>query len=194
MSITGIDVPISLIRDNLVQNLWNNVSNQIYYALAYRNLINIDGAAQLIPEVFTSAKDYREVLFDNKWSVLVFFDVDTVRNNVIDQPETELRIIFAVNLDNIYPGLTYRQVENVHADALQVIRDTSNVSIDKTSVNIVSGLDAYGDFYRENIIGYNMQPFHTFSVNMSLKYVYDCNDSQNGPVTPGVYPDPILKN
>jgi hypothetical protein len=193
MSLTGIDIPISLIRDNLVQNLWNDVSSQIYYALAYRNLIDIDGTLQLIPEVFTTVKDYREVLFDNKWNVLVFFDVDPVRNNVIDQAETELRVIFAVNLDNIYPGSTYRQVENVHADVLQVIRDTSNVSIDKPSVNIVSGLDAYGDFYTGNITAYNMQPFHTFSVNMTLKYVYDCNDSQNDPVTPGVYPDPILK-
>jgi len=192
--ITGIDVPISLIRDNLVQNLWNDVSNQIYYALAYRNLIDIGGTLQLIPEVFTSAKDYREVLFDNKWSILVFFDVDPVRNNVIDRAETELRAIFAVNLDNIYPGSTYRKVENVHADVLQVIRDTSNVSIDKTSVNIVSGLDAYGDFYRENITSYNMQPFHTFSVNMTLKYVYDCNDSQNDPVTSNPYPEPIIKN
>ena len=192
--ITGIDIPVSLIRDDLVQNLWNDVSTQIYYALAYRNLREIDGSNQLIPEILDENRKYKEVLFDNKWNVLVFFDVNPVRNNVIGQAETELRVIFAVNLDNIYPGSTYRQVENVHADVLQVIRDTSNVSINKTSVNIVSGLDAYGDFYRDNITAYNMQPFHTFSVNMTLKYVYDCNDSQNDPVTPGTYPDPILKN
>ena len=192
--ITGVDIPISLIRDNLVQNLWSNVSNQIYYTRAFRNVIQIDGSERVIPEVFTENREYREVLFDNKWNVLVFFDVDNERSNILDKPETNLNIIFAVNLDAIHPGGDFRQEDNVQADVLQVLKDTSNVSIDKTNATIKSGIDAYEDFYRENIVGFNMQSFHTFKIALSVKYIYDCNDSQNNPVTSNPYPEPIIKN
>ncbi len=192
--ITGVDIPISLIRDNLVQNLWNNVSNQIYYTRSFRNVRQIDGSERVIPEVLDENRKYKEVLFDNKWNILVFFDVDNERSNILDKPETNLNIIFAVNLDAIHPGDDWRQEDNVHADVLQILRDTSNVSIDKTNANLKSGIDAYEDFYIENITAFNMQPFHTFKIELSIKYIYDCNDSQNNPVSSNPYPEPIIKN
>lgn len=195
MSLTGIDIPISLIRDDFSYGLWTTVSNRIFYSRAFRNEKLINASNQLIPEVFTENNEYKEVLFDDKWNISVFFDVSESRSNQIDNPSALISAIFAVNLDEIYPGETFRQEENVHGDVIQLLENSrSSYRIIDNEVNIVSGLNAYGDFFRDNVNQYNMQPWHTFRVDMTVEYVYACVDNEFTRGSANPYPDPVIIN
>ncbi|MCH8067850.1 MAG: hypothetical protein IID16_01055 [Candidatus Marinimicrobia bacterium] len=189
--ITGVDIPISLIRDDFAAGLWTSVSNRIFYSRAFRNEKLIGEDIQVIPEVFTANKEYKEVLFDNKWNVSVFFDVSNERTNIREKPTTVISAIFAVNLNAIYPGVAYRQEENVHADVLQIFNATTS-SYRITSIDIITGIDAYGDFFRDNVKGFNMQPWHTFRLDLGIQYFYDCNDTAFNRGAANDYPDPVI--
>ena len=49
--------------------------------------------------------------------------------------------------------------------------------------------NAYGDLSTEGLTAYNMQPWHTFRVNTTMKFNLDC--SIDVPLT-HPYPDPII--
>lgn len=185
MSLTGIDIPIATLRQSFADNLWMNVTNKTFYARVFRNL----GTNQeLIGEVFNGGVDYEEVHFDDRLNVLCFFDVgDTVANlDPENQTTEEVGIVFAVKLTSIYPSLAYRATEEVYRDVLDVINDTSALSV--TPNEIIRGLPAYGDLSTTGLVGYNMQPWHTFRVNTTMKLNYDCNQDLN---LSNPYPDPI---
>lgn len=190
MSITGVDIPISQLRDDFAE-LWPDVSDQIYYSRAFTNERIVDGDKQIIPEVFETTKEYKEVLFNDRWNVSVFFTVDSERNNLKDQPETVISAIFAVNLNAIYPGVNYRQEENVHADVMQIF-EVSNTAYAIDSIDLTVGLNAYDPFYKENVKQYNMHPWHTFRFDFAMRYSYDCNDNAYNRGPANLYPDPVI--
>lgn len=191
----GVDKPISLIRNDLANNLWTTLPKRILYSKCYRNEKNIRGAIQLIPEVYTEKREYREVLFDDNYDLLVFFDAGDERTNIKEDPSADISIYFAVNLESIYPDSAYREEEASHRDVMQVL-ENSRSSYGYENLSITSGLNAYGDFYRENVKKYNMQPWHTFRVDMEdVNYNYDnCNRYVAPVVETGgfVYPLPMI--
>lgn len=189
--ITGVDIPISKIRDDLADGLWTDVGNKIYYSRVMRDERLIEGTFELIPEVWTSGTEHKEVLFDDTLNVLVFFDVDENRSNVRDKPQTTISAVFAVNLETIYPGTGRTSEENVHSDVLQIF-DQSRSSYKINEIDIVSGINAYGDFFRGNIKGFNMHPFHTFRMDLGIEYEYGCNDSDFNRGADKPYPDPVI--
>ena len=195
MNLTGVDVPIALIRDDLASYLWPDVSNKIFYAKAYRNEKFINGGNQLIPEVYTQDAEYCEVLYDDRYNVSVFFDAGDTRDNVYDQPQAEITIHFAVNLEAVHPGQTYRTEENAIRDVIEVLRNSRNAySIDENEMSVDNGLIGYGDFFRDNVKGFNMHPCHVFSVSFNVNFTYDCGNPHISTIGAQafVYPFPII--
>ena len=193
MSITGVDIPISLIRDDFAAGLWPDVSNKIYYSRAFITEKSIGGGKEIIPEVYTGSKEYQEVLFDDRYNVSVFFTADDARNNLKEKPETVISAIFSVNLDAIYPGVAWRQEENVHADVLQIFQ-VATTAYSIQSIDMIVGLNAYDPFFKENVKQYDTQPWHVFKLNLGIKYYYDCNDDAYNRGDDNTYPDPVIIN
>ncbi len=185
MSLTGIDIPVATLRQSFADNLWTGVSGKTFYARVFRNL---NTNQELIGEVFNGGVDYEEVHFDDRLNVLCFFDVgNTVSNLDPDEQTTEdVGIVFAIKLTSIYPNLAYRATEEVYRDVLNVINNTSALSV--TPNEIIRGLPAYGDLSTAGLIAYNMQPWHTFRINTEMKLTYDCSLDLN---LNDPYPDPI---
>ena len=183
---TGIDIPISIIRDEFASRLWTDTTNKVFYALVDRNLKE-DGS--LKGEIFVSGNTYNEVHFDNKRNVVCFFDADESLTGLDGNSEMirDVGIIFAVNIPTVYPSLTYRAKEELYRDVREVILNTQ--ALDVVLNDIVAGLNAYGDLSTEGLTAYNMQPWHTFRVNTTMKFNLDCGEdvSLTHP-----YPDPII--
>lgn len=190
---TGIDVAVERLRQHFAADLWNHVTNKIYYAIAYRNL-NSDKSGT-IGEVWTQAEEYKEVHFDDNYNALCFFDtLDSPITNVNDTLQfQEMNVIFAVNLLSIYPAITSRRPESeVHRDVLvsaKKARGTFEFN------EIIPGNNAYGDLFTDNLKSYNMYPWHTFALNMVAQVDYDCDRPDIPPfndVAGFEYPLPII--
>lgn len=183
---TGIDIPISIIRDEFANRLWAGTSDKVFYSLVDRNL---DDQGNLKGQIFVSGVTYKEVHFDNKRNMVCFFDADESLTGLDGNAEMkrDVGIIFAVNIPAIYPNITYRAKEELYRDVREVILNTQ--SLDVVVNDIVAGLNAYGDLSTERLIAYNMQPWHTFRVNTTMNFNLDCSVdlSLTHP-----YPDPII--
>ena len=190
---TGVDVPIALMRDDFAASLWTDVPKRIFYSKAYRN----QRKGNLIPEVFTGSdqnNEYEEVMFSDEWNVLVFFDAPGTRANVRDEAQITIEAYIAVNLRALYPDATWRAEEDAHRDVVKVL-EQSRSAYPVKSIEVTAGLDAYGDFFTENVKGFNMQPYHVFRVDIESAFMYDCDDgfiSTQLRVPGFVYPDPII--
>ena len=166
---TGIDIPISRLVNLFETKLWNSVLNKEFNGRIYRN----DKRGIVIPEKhIEGTNEYREILFNDKLNALCFFDASGTITNLSDQPNQEVRIVFALNLKNIYPDLSYRATEEAHKDVLDVINKglIRGYSID----SIDTGLNAYGDLDTSKLKHYSMHPFYTFAVIVNIPFSYQC--------------------
>lgn len=172
MSLTGIDIPIAILRQSFADNLWTDVTGKEFYARVFGNLNKNN---QLIGEVLQSGNEYKDVQFNDALNMVSFFDVgDTVENVDPDSQTTQnVGIVFAVNIPVIYPNLSYRATEEVYRDVLNIINDTSTLDI--VPNEIIRGLNAYGNLSNEGLLHYNMQPWHTFRINTEMKLSFDCS-------------------
>lgn len=190
---TGTDLVVAKVRNRFASELLPDVTNKIFYATAYRNMNR--SKSGIIAEVYTSANEYEEVLFDDSYDVMSFFDVgeniEVVQNEAITT--REINALFAMNLTNCYPDITYRAEELAHKDVIDALnKELGNVSVN----SILSGVNAYRDLYTDKLKSYNMHPWHTFSVNFTARIDYTCDvvypSQQTVLIQEFDYPFPII--
>jgi hypothetical protein len=171
MSLILKDIPVGvdIAVNNLQTYLWDNISwnkdlftdaNYESYHRAYRNETN----GTEIWEVFTSGKDYIEVLYDDKFLATSFFVVDdNVNINETGKETTNMSIIFQVNLQRLYPSVIHRADEEAHREVMSILKDNpwsyKLTTIVKGIRNVYSEL-GYGANKFED-----MQPFHVFRID-----------------------------
>ena len=79
--------------------------------------------------------------------------------------------IHSANIPSIYPSLGYRATEEIYRDVLTVARRHSGlITVDSMD----TGLEAYGDLFTDNLKSFDMQPYHTFGLNMTMFVNYNC--------------------
>lgn len=170
----GVDVVIEDIRSALETQLLPLVTNKVFYGRTYRNMLERDKPEtrrqdeQLIAEIYIGDGEYQEIMFDDSLNVLCFFDVEEniEQANFEEQPIRDVNIIFAFNLEAIYGT---RDTEQAYFDVYQVLNQFSMlIDIDR----VITGLPAYGDLSTERLKEYNMQPYHTFAFQTSVKVSY----------------------
>jgi len=159
----GIDAPIQDVQEIFIDELWADVSSskKQFNGRVFGNLIN----ESLTPEVHVSGtNDYKAVKFNDKLSVLSWFDVnDETESFDAGQVVHNVGIFFAVNLKDLYPDLSHRAVEEAHGAVIKLL--------DKAEVKgIVTGAKAYGDFDIKNLKHPNMHPWHIFRIDYTMKY------------------------
>lgn len=118
----------------------------------------------------TSENDYQDVYFDDSSSDSTFFFIDDNSDTTTDEVvyTANLKCVFMMNLENIYPGIAGRQDAQAHRDAIETLRDVSKkfkvTGIEKTIDAVFSGIDT------DKIKFNDIQPLHCFAVLIELNY------------------------
>lgn len=188
---TGTDVAIARLRDKFAKYLWTDVSKKVYYSAARRN--NNKNKTGIIAEIYTKKGEYKEVHNDDRFNVVSFFVMDDEITGVSNNEATfrSGRVIFSVNLESLYPDITYRPEEEAHRDVANVAnRENGLVS----NLGFEVGLSAYGDLFPDNMKAFNMHPWHTFALTFTTKIDYTCDQTGIGQPVIGwfEYPFPII--
>jgi hypothetical protein len=180
----GIDTKIKFIQDALHGHL--GFSNVDFYGRVQKSL-NKDSKT-FIPEVHVSKTERKEVYYDDKNAPggNVFFveedDKHTTKDGIVFV--AKVKIVFMLNLDQLYPNATNRADTEIQDHCLKLVRKLRVLGItavEKGLSNVLKG------FNIENVKLHDMQPYHTFSINGELKYMLNCktervitnNDSQD---------------
>lgn len=157
----GIDYEIEKVKQMLLRNLkWTEVD---FHGRVYKNPSK--DANGLVPEVYTSAQEYKEVLTDDLRNGLVFFS-DSEKHVLKGlEMEADLSIIFILNLSKLKGDLTRRDIDVQH-EVLEVLLKQKIFEFSE----LTTGLGALKEFDTSKIQLSNMQPWHIFSITGKIKY------------------------
>lgn len=157
----GIDTPIDAQVTLFTSYLWITAS-RLFYGRAMRNYR--DG--QMVPEVLSvGTLRYTEVLLNDAYDALCFFDVLTPRT----PDKATVDIYFAVKLTKLYPAITERATEYVLDDVIYRLKQGGMFEVEE----IFEGYEAWsqwGGVKRED----NMQPFYLFRLRTNVQYTITC--------------------
>lgn len=157
----GIDYEIEKVKQMLLRNLkWTEVD---FHGRVYKNPSK--NANGLVPEVYTSAQEYKEVLTDDLRNGLVFFSDSDKHVLKGFEMEADVSIIFILNLSKLKGDLTRRDIDLQH-EVLEVILKQKIFEFSE----LTTGLGALKEFDTSKIQLNNMQPWHIFSITGKIKY------------------------
>jgi len=159
----GIDREIEIIKQRLSKNLnWIDVD---FHGKVYKNPTKSDNG-KFVPEIYTGEKNYKEVLTNDLKSGSVFFSDSSKHSFVNSQEmETDLSIIFILNLSKIKGDYTRKDVEVQH-EVLVVLQALKQFEITEITI----GINALNEYDISKIKLSDMQPWHIFAVTGKIKY------------------------
>ncbi len=171
----GIDHKIQIIQNALSASL--GFDNVDFYGRVLKGL-DKDGNS-LVPEVMISKTESKEVYYnDQKAKGGNVFFVDSNEHTTKDGKLfiAKVKIVFMLNLSKIKSTTTNQPIELTDSEAqdicmklIQRIKALEITGIEKELKNVLK------DFNIQNIKLNDTRPFHTFSINGELKYIFNCN-------------------
>lgn len=173
-SSVGIDSKIKNIQDYLSSNL--GFDNVDFFGRVQKVTSKDD--RKLYPKVLVSNSELKDVYFDdvNAPGGNVFFidsDNHTSRDGIVFN--SKIKIVFMLNLNNIEltKDKSYRSDSEIQDHCIKILRRLKIIEIteiEKGLKNILSEFDY-------SIVNKNdFQPYHTFSINGNLKYMFNCKN------------------
>jgi len=162
----GIDISIGKLQNLLFTEL--DLLSYESYPRVYKNPdINV----LTIPETYIATKDYKEVLFDDKFSLSSFWLVDD--NRSIDEfATTTISVVFQVLLDELYPTVPHRADEEFIRDIYNILY---NNPYDYDLTNVVTGIDnVYSEFDTSQVTWDDMSNFFVCRFDLEVVYDYNC--------------------
>lgn len=174
----GIDLPLQRLQTALYNGLvqrWGILeADYNCFGRVYRNQESDRG---YFPEAFIEGRDYEDPLTNDRIAATSFFGESSRTNIVGYQAETDVHLIFCIDLSKVKPNITHRPDEECHMDILSILNKNSVFAT-------VESTELWNDFiFRE----YNawrsqdgmkfsdMHPYHCFRVNMKMTYKnYNC--------------------
>ncbi len=167
----GVSRPIQEMQQLFVDNLWTDISysKKVFNQRVFKNE---DKHGNVIPEVLIeSTNDYKDVRFDDRLSVLGWFDVsDDTNTYEVGQITQNVGVFFAVNLKELYPEFSHRAVDESHLAVQNELLKRPEFEI----TGISTGKSAYGDFNIDDLKKYNRQPWHVFRFECNVSYTLNC--------------------
>jgi len=163
---TGIDSAIQQIQNHLFRKLdWENCS-------VFGRVYKVPSDKGIIPRAFKAGKEYQDVFTDDRKTTTIFFvddDKHTTKEGI--KFETEVKIVFMVDVKKAFPAILHRADMEVENLAVELIRSRSNFTIKQ----IEKGQDTVlKEFNRDGIKKVDLQPFHVFSITGTLTYQVSC--------------------
>jgi hypothetical protein len=128
---------------------------------------NRDG--RIIPEVYVSGNEYKNILINDNVSASVGFLINskTIENS---QKKANVDIVFTVNLVKIHEN-NYRDDEKSLIEAEKII-NSSGITL--VNGDIKEGIEqVFAGFDIENLKHRDMQPWYVFSLNCEINYNND---------------------
>lgn len=173
----GIDIPVKKLQEKIHRELmvkWgldpnDSIQNARYecYGRCYRNRKQTGYVA----EVYIGNSNYKDVYWNDELNAISFFGIgSSVRNKINDQ--TDVHLIFFVNLEKLKPSLTNRADEEVRLDVLNTIgKFNFGFTYTGFELGIENVLREYPGSYRSERLKYvDMHPVHCFRLNFTLTY------------------------
>jgi hypothetical protein len=168
----GIDFVINQVQEFLHGRLltqWQIGESAKYrcYPRCYRNKVDYG----YIAENYEGGAEYKEVYWDDSFTVISFFGIGpSVRHNI--KEETEVHLVFFVNLAKVKPAITHRADEEVHQDLLNLIGE-GLFDFDYTGLD--TGIDNVlreypGSRRDKRLLAVDMHPVHCFRLNFKATY------------------------
>ncbi len=154
----GIDAPIQTLQAQFLAKLFTGKTYQSY-GRAFLNEKN-----GTIPEVYTGANEYQEVLLDDTLDAISFFTVSTVEEIQLQEAWAKVSIYFFVNLSTLF-SYTHRAIEEVH---ILVLREINFSPFQAT--RLITGQESVKDFSIRRPELLDMQPFYCFKFECSINY------------------------
>lgn len=165
----GVDIPIANLQKDLFSKLpWETAVGSKGYQVFPRVNKNESKEGKL-PEFFLKDNEYIEVFTDDKFTATSFFLVSDNRP-VNEWIESDVDIIFQVNLKEAYPAITeHRADEEAHADVYNALKHNAYSA---NITNIVIGIsNVYSDLRIDQVQFDDMEPYHVFK--LSLRVLHD---------------------
>jgi hypothetical protein len=167
----GKDISIQRLQSKLHTSLltkWGlNSTEYLSYDRCYPNKKD----KGYVAEVYTGANQYKEVYWDDAYSVVSFFGVSE-RENFNMVLEVPVHIVFFVDLSKIKPTRTNRADEEARKDVLDIIGGgLFGFSFQSVEVRIENVLKEYkSTLVDKRLVKVDMHPIHAFRINLLLKY------------------------
>ena len=157
-----------------LSNDWSGIINA--YGRVYKNIDHDANqglviSREYIPEWYSgSVKDYEDVFYDDDGSATICFivsDDDSTEDSIVYN--TQVKVVFMVDLKKIFNTEVDRNDAQAHADAVEALRNIATAQYSITG--ITKGIDNVFNGFDVSKIGFNdLQPLHCFSVNLNLQY------------------------
>lgn len=129
-----------------------------------------------IPEVFDVDGEYREVFYNDNFSLTSFFLASPVRTpNDTGVTEVTVSIIFSANLVDLYPTITGHRADEELKNSIQFASEIYSGADTFTFIGIEETIDnVYREFIKDNIEFEDMSDQHCVRFNYRVKYTPDC--------------------
>lgn len=169
----GVDLVIQklqkTIHDSLIDKWGISVSADYEaYARASRNKTD-DG---YIAEVLTTGNAYKEVYWNEALTAISFFGSSTRSTQELGNLNTDVHLVFFVNLGKAKPSITHRADEEVRKDVINACEFGSfGFLLESVETGLENILREYPGSRRDDRLkAVDMQPVHCFRLNFSLSY------------------------
>lgn len=168
---TGIDARVKQIQNALFNHL--GFTNVDFYGCVLKSL-NKDSKT-IVPEFYHDFPRKREVYYDGKTAAggnVFFIDSDEHKELKGGLFQSNVKIVFMLNLEKLFPEKQYRASSEVQENCIKLVKKlgcfSSSLILEKGLENVLKGFDT------SKIKLNDMQPYHIFSINGSLEYSYNC--------------------
>jgi len=150
----------------------NDATGYMCYDRCYRNQTK----DAFVPEVYTSAGNYKELLVDDKVKALSFFGVESpIQYSSADNSNTaNIHLIFFVNLKKL-KATDNRPDEAVRQDVQEFLsQEKYSTQLESIEFGIDKILTEYNGF--TGIKFRDLQPLHCFRFNLTMRYSYSLHE------------------
>lgn len=167
----GIDIPIDRLVSEFNSDLWTGFNNE-FYGRVFRNERFADFGSKVSPEIWISKDEpARELLKNDRVDSQCFFDVQPTDSIVgSDVHSSNVRIVFMLNLEIVYPDLSRQEAtEEAHRAAERIIVNTPF-----ESTRLVRGFQAMTDYDWGSDASQakaDMSPHYCFRFDTDLEFV-----------------------
>ena len=169
----GIDKPIN----NFLDYLYSRVKIEGVLVTdweAYDRVYKTQKNGGLVPEYFTGGVDYKEVFYDDRFSMTSFFVADDTIETEGGDAIQEVSLIVQANLSDLYPSIAHRADEEIRNLFMFLSQNYYNADL-FTFNNVETGIaNVYREFVQRDIKLDDMSKKHDFRLNYTVKYTPEC--------------------
>ena len=166
----GVDSKIYNIQNLLNENL--GLQDVDFYGRVQKSITN-DG--KFVPEFHLNNSERKEVYYNDQIAKggNVFF-IDSDKHTVTQGGlfVSKIKIVFMLNLNLCYDLKDYKadtEVQDICVKLIQKSKMLEITELEKGLKNVFNGFDI------SKIKFNDMNPYHIFSINGNLKYLFNCN-------------------